>query len=588
MAKHETTRPAPPQRQMPPERNVAMSPSLRSWGEVPRTADGQKLPENAVVRCGWGRLIFGHTFRDIGELVAMLRQETPGKRDIALYLRDPHVALSLAPQDLFLDPSHTYRLWLAEYRNPVQSVHGVTVRRVQSKEDVAAVNAVLGSVHMVPLDPEFVHRERRSRTVVHFVAEDEHSGAILGTVTGVDHHEAFGDPEEGSSLWCLAVDPQANRPRVGEALVRYLAEHFLARGRAFMDLSVMHDNRSAIALYEKLGFRRVPVFCLKNRNAINEPLYANPHSLPEMNPYAMIIVREAMRRGIAVEVVDAQAAYFKLTHGGRSIVCRESLSELTSAVAMSRCDDKQVTRRLMAAAGVTVPAQILASARANGPFLEKHGRVVVKPARGEQGRGVTVDVRRPEELDRAFAAARHYGDDVLVEEMVQGTDLRLVVIGHEVVAAAIRKPPEIVGTGEHSVRDLIEKQSRRRAAATGGESRIPIDEETERVVKSQGFDLDQVLPAGERIVVRRTANLHTGGTIHDVTERVHPHLVEVAVRATRALDIPVAGIDLMVPDVERPEYAFIEANERPGLANHEPQPTAERFVDLLFPHTAAS
>jgi D-alanine-D-alanine ligase-like ATP-grasp enzyme len=87
--------------------------------------------------------------------------------------------------------------------------------------------------------------------------------------------------------------------------------------------------------------------------------------------------------------------------------------------------------------------------------------------------------------------------------------------------------------------------------------------------------------------VRRTANLHTGGTIDDVTDRLHPAVVEASVRAAAALDIPVTGLDFLVPDVEGPDYVFIEANERPGLANHEPQPTVERFVDLLFPESRA-
>jgi D-alanine-D-alanine ligase-like ATP-grasp enzyme len=83
--------------------------------------------------------------------------------------------------------------------------------------------------------------------------------------------------------------------------------------------------------------------------------------------------------------------------------------------------------------------------------------------------------------------------------------------------------------------------------------------------------------------VRKTANLHTGGTIEDVTGETHPELIRAAIRAARAIDIPVTGIDLMVKSPRRPDYVFIEANERPGLANHEPQPTAERFLDLLFP-----
>lgn len=92
-----------------------------------------------------------------------------------------------------------------------------------------------------------------------------------------------------------------------------------------------------------------------------------------------------------------------------------------------------------------------------------------------------------------------------------------------------------------------------------------------------------MLPEGIRLRVRRTANLHQGGTIHDVTAKVSPELSRVAVKMADAIGIPVTGIDLLVPDVTEDEYVFIEANERPGLANHEPQPTAAAFIDFLFP-----
>ena len=98
--------------------------------------------------------------------------------------------------------------------------------------------------------------------------------------------------------------------------------------------------------------------------------------------------------------------------------------------------------------------------------------------------------------------------------------------------------------------------------------------------------MEDVPDQGVEIDVRKTANLHTGGTIHDVTDRLHPRLTAAAVEAARALDIPVVGFDFLVPDITGPDYVIIEANERPGLANHEPQPTAERFIDLLFPQIA--
>jgi GNAT-family acetyltransferase (TIGR03103 family) len=439
---------------------------------------------------------------------------------------------------------------------------------------------------MVQVPPHFFHDQRNSRVLTYFVAVDSATNNVIGSVTGVDHARAFEDPENGSSLWCLAVDPQASFPGIGETLVRTLAEHFQARGRSFMDLSVMHDNVNAIALYEKLGFQRVPVFALKTKNSINEKLYVGPPPDETLNPYAMIIINEARRRGIGVEVVDAEGGYFTLSFGGRSVVCRESLSELTTAVAMSRCDDKAVTRRLMLKAGLKVPAQKVAgTAEENAAFLKEHGSIVVKPARGEQGKGITVDVTTEEEVARAVAEARNHAETVLLEQFFQGDDLRIIVIDYRVVAAAIRRPAEVTGTGEHTVRALIEAQSRRRSAATGGESKIPMDAETERCVTANGYSMDDVLPEGQVLPVRKTANLHTGGTIHDVTDRLHRTLVDAAIAGAKVLDIPLVGFDFLVPSVTKPDYVIIEANERPGLANHEPQPTAERFVDLLFPNT---
>jgi GNAT-family acetyltransferase (TIGR03103 family) len=559
--------------------------SLKNWGEAPGAAR-RALTENTILDCGWGRLVFGQTFSDSRVLADTLREERPGRRDIAIYLRDPHVVLSYAPQELFLDPSHTFRLWFKAYNQRPDSPPGLIIRRVESLSDTECADRIYRSRHMVPPYEGFIWRHRGSSVLTYLVAEDTRTGAVVGVVTGVDHKHAINDPDNGSSLWALAVDPQCQVPGVGEALVRALAELFQARGRDFMDLSVMHDNDQAIGLYEKLGFVQIPVFALKNKNSINEKLFVGPVYDDGLNPYAKLLVDEARRRGIQVEVIDREAGYFTLSFGGRSITCRESLSELTSAVAMSRCDDKAVTRRLLKRAGLGVPDQISVTDKARAQaFLATHGSVVVKPARGEQGKGISVDVTGPEELNTAIEAARAHCDHVILEQFVRGDDLRVVVIDFKVVAAAVRKPPRVVGDGKHTVRDLIEKLSRRRAAATGGESTIPMDAETERVVRLAGHDMDAILPEGEALAVRKTANLHTGGTIHDVTDRLHRAVVDAAVRAAQILDIPVVGLDFLVPSVTGPDHVIIEANERPGLANHEPQPTAERFIDLLFPQT---
>lgn len=552
-----------------------------------RLAEDGSTPdtEPLALHCGWGRLLIGHTYPDPATLANDLLTEKQGERDIALYVAAPQQVLAQSPQQLFLDPSDTLRLWFSDYRPAQRVFRGFRIRRAQNQDDWTAINNLYTARGMLPIDPELL-TPRHQGGPVYWIAEDETTNAVIGSVMGLNHQKAFNDPEHGSSLWCLAVDPQCTRPGVGEVLVRHLVEHFQSRGLAYLDLSVLHDNEQAKSLYAKLGFRNLPTFAIKRKNGINEKLFLGPGPQANLNPYARIIVEEAHRRGIEVQVDDAEAGLFTLIHGSRRVRCRESLSDLTTAVSMTLCQDKRMTQKVLKAAGLEVPVQRLAgNGDDNLAFLEEHQRVVVKPVDGEQGQGVAVDLRTIEDVQAAIERARQFDSRVLLESFHEGLDLRIVVIGFDVVAAAIRRPAEVMGDGRHTVGQLIEAQSRRRSAATGGESKIPMDDETRRTIEDAGFSFDSVLPADRRLAVRRTANLHTGGCLEDVTAILHPVLKDAAVRAARALDIPVVGLDLMVPAADQPDYVFIEANERCGLANHEPQPTAERFVDLMFPHS---
>ncbi|MFJ8577038.1 N-acetylglutaminylglutamine synthetase [Micromonospora sp. NPDC093277] len=562
---------------------------------APGTREPRRQPSDAsgkVLDCGWGRLVFGQTFTEQTAVADVLRSEAAGARDICIYLRDPHVLVSRLPDELFIDPSLTYRLPLGGRRPAAAGnggVPGLAIRPLYDADDADAVNRIYARNGMVTAPVQVLVDNSASDKFLHLVAEDA-TGEVVGTITGVDHAAVFADPENGASLWCLTVDFNTAPPGTGQALLTALADRLDARGRAYVDLSVLAENSGAIRLYERLGFHRTGTLCVKRKNPINERLFlpATPAGYDELNPYARIVADEAMRRGIRVEVTDPTWGELRLANGGRTVHTRESLSELTSAVAMSRCDDKRVTRRILTEAGLPVPRGRTATGDADDlAFLADVGPVVVKPTRGEQGRGITVGVRTPEALTAAVELARQFCPDVLIEQRCAGEDLRVIVIDHEVVAAAVRRPAQITGDGVHDVTELIERQSRRRAAATEGESRIPVDDMTREVVAEAGYRMHDVLPEGQVLAVRRTANLHTGGTIHDVTADLHPVIAEACVTASRALDIPVTGLDLLVPAPDRPEHVFVEANERPGLANHEPQPTAERFVDLLFPGTRA-
>ncbi len=277
--------------------------------------DGSALDTQPVaVHCGWGRLLIGHTFPDPARLANELLNEQAGERDIALYVAAPQQVLAQSPQQLFLDPSDTLRLWFTDYRPATRVFRGFRIRRVRSEADWSAVNALYQARNMLPVDPDLL-TARHNGGPVYWLAEDEDSGVVIGSIMGLNHHTAFHDPENGSSLWCLAVDPHCSRPGVGEVLVRHLVEHFMSRGLSYLDLSVLHNNQQAKNLYRKLGFRTLSTFAIKRKNGINQPLFLGPGPEAGLNPYAQILVEEAYKRGIDVHIDDANAGLFTLSHG---------------------------------------------------------------------------------------------------------------------------------------------------------------------------------------------------------------------------------------------------------------------------------
>ncbi len=568
--------------------DIEHSPSLKSWGER------RKLPKNNIaIECGWGRLLFAHTFPKSKTLASTLRKEAENKRDLALYVREPQVVVSYDPQSLFVAPSFIYRLELKNYKPLKKDKSGFTIRRIDTKNDIESINRIYRSRHMVEVSPDFLKKSYNKRKyLTYWVAIDSDTMEVIAVCMGVDHEEAFGDPEKGASLWCLAVDPQASHPAIGLHMVQHVIQYYKKARKAKLDLSVMHSNVEAISLYEKLGFVKIPAFVVKNKNAINEDLYIG-HSInstpeEELNPYSMVIINEARKRGIRVDILDADNNIYGLSHGGICITCRESLTDLTSSIAMSRCNDRHTTVRLLEEAGLSVPEQVLTTKLPeNMEFMDKHGSIIVKPRLRVHGFGTTVGVSTKEDLQKAIKAAKKIHYEVLLEEMMSGQEMRVIVIDFKVVAAAIRHPPIVVGNGEHTILELVEKQSRRRQQATQGECSIPIDKDLTETIQSAGFELKDILPKGKELQVRNTTKQRYGGTWHDVTGELNTELREAARHAAIALDIPVVGLDFIVNAPSEPEYIIIEAMERPYLVNYEPQPAAERFIDFLFPQSIA-
>jgi cyanophycin synthetase len=318
-----------------------------------------------------------------------------------------------------------------------------------------------------------------------------------------------------------------------------------------------------------------------------------------IGPSTAAIVAAARARGIPTRRLGTGSLVL-LGHGASQRRIWTAETDRTSAVAQEIAQDKDLTRMLLDAVGVPVPeGRPVHSAEDAWDAAEEIGPpVVVKPRFGNQGRAVATNLATREAVVAAYEAAHREGQGaVLVERWVEGDDYRLLVVGDRLVAAARRLPAQVVGDGARTVRQLVEEANRDPRRSEGHAtalSKLKLDDPVAvAVLAEQGLTPESVPDAGRVVLIRRNANLSTGGTAEDVTDAVHPEIAARAVEAARVVGLDIAGIDLLAQDVSRPlaeqSAAVVEVNAGPGLRMHlepssgTPRPVAEAIIDLVFP-----
>ncbi len=316
-----------------------------------------------------------------------------------------------------------------------------------------------------------------------------------------------------------------------------------------------------------------------------------------LGPSTRSIVNAARRHAIPVRRLN-EGSLVQLGFGSRQRRIMAAETDRTGAIAESIAQDKELTKMMLRAAGVPVPygAIVCNPDHAWDKAREIGFPVTVKPADGNQGRGVAVNLNTKEQVQCAFHAAERESSEVLVEENVQGKDYRLLVVGDRLIAAACRMPAHVIGDGTHTVADLIARENRdpRRGDHHALPlSKIPLDQVSLSTLRMQGFNPESIPAAGAVVLVRRNANLSTGGTAVDVTDQVHPDNARYAVCAAASIGLDIAGVDMVADDISRPLDAqggkVIEVNAGPGLRMHiapsegKGRPVGEAIVDMLFP-----
>ena len=315
-----------------------------------------------------------------------------------------------------------------------------------------------------------------------------------------------------------------------------------------------------------------------------------------LGPSTGAIVSAALARGIPYRRLT-QGSLVQFGWGSRQKRIQAAETSFTSAIAESIAQDKELTKKLLDAAGVAVPKgrPVADEDDAWAAAREIGFPVVVKPRDGNQGKGISVNLTSEEQVRHAYRVAIEFRDDILVEKYLPGHDYRLLVIGDKLIAAARRDPPLVIGDGVHNVRQLVDQVNRDPRRSDGHATsltKIRFDDVAIARLALQGYTADSVPPRGTRVILRNNANLSTGGTATDVTDDVHPELAASAVAAAQTVGLDICGIDIvcdtMLKPLEEQSGGVVEVNAAPGLRMHldpsfgKGRAVGEAIVNMMF------
>ncbi len=301
------------------------------------------------------------------------------------------------------------------------------------------------------------------------------------------------------------------------------------------------------------------------------------------------ILDAARARGIPVTSIDPRGRIHELGHGIYRRRLFNTTTSNTSAIGSSIAGDKDLSLHYLREMGLPVPETGVArdAERAVELAREIGFPVVVKPIDEGDAAGVRVDLRNEEEVRAAFAhaAAMSGSSTAVVQRHLVGREYRFLVIGGQIVGMVARVPAHVMGDGHHTVRELVELENDRPARGTRKRDRlktIEIGEKALSMLERQGLALDDIPSEGRWVQLNATGHITAGGEAIEMTAAVHPENAEIVIAAARALEVDIAGIDLIAEDIERSIWetsgGIVEVNCGPGFWIHQ-FPSAGMDVD---------
>lgn len=304
-------------------------------------------------------------------------------------------------------------------------------------------------------------------------------------------------------------------------------------------------------------------------------------TISESNKFAFLLKR-AKDLGVEVQVIDGDEQIARLSKDGRVRYLFRNSLPINTNLGGKIGKRKHLTKEILSGIGIRVPKGSLFVKWEDLLKQIEAGLLkfplVAKPNTACLGNLVIVGIDDAEELKDAFGKVKEKYGVILVEEYVEGEDYRLLVLDNEVIAAARRIAPYVVGDGVKTIQELIDIFNQRR------ENHLVIEDEVFRNLSKQGMTVNTVLEDNQKVVLRGNANVSTGGIVENVSDKVDDVFKEVAVKAVKELGLRFGGVDIITKDISdsNASYFVTEINSVPGYDLHQTPDIGEPFDPTPF------
>lgn len=318
------------------------------------------------------------------------------------------------------------------------------------------------------------------------------------------------------------------------------------------------------------------------KEAVKRPYNLTGFEQLEMS--TQLLLFDALKKGIKVELLDPQDQFLKLTFNQHvEYVKNGNMTSKDSYIAPLIMENKTVTKKILDSAGFRVPAgeEYTTLAKGQAAFWRyEQKQIVVKPKSTNYGLGISVFKQAPSKKDyeRALEIAFKEDTAVLVEEYIPGTEYRFFVLDGKVPAILLRTPANVVGDGQKTIKELVDKKNedplRGEEKHRSPLERIELGEIEQLMLKGQGYTTESIPKADTIVYLRENSNISTGGDSIDVTDDIGESYKQAAIEMSKIIGAKVSGIDLIIPDPTIPStkehlgYTVLEANFNPAMHMH--------------------